>query len=125
MPLIVRGTFNVCDSELAVPLAFQFVSLGFKVPRWQLSIEVGACLLYADEGSAYLDFHHRVCVRVELRESANGIAGQFSAIRYWQSALIDALAAERLPKARDEIALEIGQPELAQMRVHAVGVVAH
>jgi len=30
-----------------------------------------------------------------------------------------------VPKARHEVALEIGQLEVAQMSVHAVGVVAH
>src|SRR3977135_944999 len=106
MPLIVRRTLDGRDAQLGVPGSLQLIPPGFKVPCWQLCIEVGACLLDADEGGAHLNFDHGIGPRIELRESSNGISGHFCAIRYRQNALIDALGVERSAEARDKIALE-------------------
>src|SRR6185295_2321304 len=108
MPFVVSPTLDVSNTELGVPESLELIPLGFEIPRGQFRIEVGACLLDADEGGAYLDFDDRICLSVELRERSHGIASHLGAVRYRQNALIDALSPECLPEAGHEIAFEVG-----------------
>src|SRR5437879_56135 len=113
MPLGVCCTCERRDPELDVPLSLQFVPLGFEIPRLQLGVEVGACLLETDKGGAHLHLDYRARFRIELRKGSDGLAGHFGSVRHRQNALVDALCAERLSKTRDEIPLEVWQSEAA------------
>src|SRR5262249_34677132 len=122
--LVVSRAFNSRDTELRVPDLFQLIASCLKAPRWQLGVEIGARLLDTDERSTHLSLDDRTRFRIKSRERTDGLAGHPGLVIDRQDALIDALGVERLSEPDDEVALEVGQLEVAQVSIHTVRVVA-